>query len=189
MNYTQSNTKRGPFTVATATDLTGKEGYLVKMTDASNVLTAALPAAATDVAMYLVVNVISSTLAEVQPLCSEVEARIVAGCTTLVSGDFVIAYGGTAAGQAFEWASGAAFIVGIAEETAGTAGQYVRVRPILAFRQSTFSAEYDPDARLNRDAQGDLNPDQRLNRDEKGSIVRDEQRNAIANAAAQKNQV
>lgn len=51
-----SNTKRGPIRVLASEDLTGLEGRLVKLTNASGVLKAALPAAVSDYALFLLVE-------------------------------------------------------------------------------------------------------------------------------------
>ena len=133
MNYVQSNTKTGAFQVASASDLTGKEGYLVKMTDASGTPKVDVPAAQTDFAQYVVVNVLSSALVEVLPLTDGSQVRLVASGTAFVSGSKLVGFGGTAAGMAFPWASGPAFISAVAEESAGTALGYVKSRPVLSY--------------------------------------------------------
>jgi len=133
MNYVQSNTKTGAFQVASASDLTGKEGYLVKMTDASGTPKVDVPAAQTDFAQYVVANVLSSTLVEVIPLTAGTQVRLSVSGTAIVSGSKLVGYGGTAAGLAFPWASGAAFISAVAEESAGTALGFVKARPVLSY--------------------------------------------------------
>ena len=135
MNYVQSNTKRGPITVATATDMTGKEGYLVTLTNASGVATAALPGAVTDIACYVVTNAITSTLAEIQPLTPDVQVRIVAnGTSNLTIGSKVVGFASSKARLASPYTgSGAAFIVGICEENSAADGQYLKIRPLLTY--------------------------------------------------------
>lgn len=134
MNYVQSNTKRGPFQIASATDMTGKEGYLVKILDASGTPKATLPAAVTDVAAYVITNVISTSVVEIMPLEPGVSVRLVANGTTLLAGDKVVGYASGKEGLASEYTgSGAAFISAIAEETGGTDLQYVKCRPVLTY--------------------------------------------------------
>lgn len=136
MNNTQSNTRTGAITVTTASGaFTGKEGYLCKLTNASGVLNAALPAAATDAACFVITNVLSLTEAEITPLQSGTEVRVVvgAGSSAIVPGSRIVGFGGTADGQALNWAAGAAFLVGIAEEAYEASGQYLLIRPILGY--------------------------------------------------------
>ena len=131
---TMSNTQQGLIVVVAGDTLTSKEGYLVKLGNNAGVPTAYLPTAQTDFACYLVEEGAAiGSYCTLRPIESGRSIRVVAGATTFVAGDKVIAYGGTAAGQAMEWASGAAFIVGIAEETGDTAAQLLLVRPILGY--------------------------------------------------------
>jgi len=132
----QSNTKRGLIVVAAGDDLTGKEGYLVKLGNNAGVPSAYLPTAVTDVANYLVAEGAAPGLnCTLIPLEPGQQVRVVAGATTLVPGDKVVAYAASAAGLASEYTgSGAAFIVGIAEQVGDTAGQYLLIRPILSYQ-------------------------------------------------------
>ena len=52
----QSNTRVGDIRVAAGEDLTGKEGFLVKLTHDSSVPEVLLPTANTDYALYLVIE-------------------------------------------------------------------------------------------------------------------------------------
>lgn len=54
MSETQSNTKQGLIPVLANEDLTGKEGYLVKIVDAANTPKAALPTDEADETPYIV---------------------------------------------------------------------------------------------------------------------------------------
>ncbi len=132
MYPTQSNTQRGAIVVPANADLTGKEGHLVKLINSSGTAKAALPAAATDVANYLLVEggAIGADVT-VQPIEGAQQIRVV-GKSVLAPGDKVVAYGTGAAGQLTKYASGDAYIVGVAEEV-GAVGQLVLVRPVGSF--------------------------------------------------------
>jgi hypothetical protein len=131
----QSNTKVGPIVVTAGDNLTGKEGYLVKIVNSGGVAKAYLPAALTDVAAYLVLEGgAAGADVALQPLTPERQVRVVANSTTLVAGDKVVGYASGHEGKATEYAgSGAAFIVGVAEEVGDTAGQLVLIRPLLSY--------------------------------------------------------
>jgi len=131
----QTNVKRGAIRVIAGSALTGKEGYLVKLVDNSSVPSAYLPEAVTDVAAYVVIEgAAAGSLCSIQPLEHGQQVRVVANSTTLVAGDKVVAYASGQEGKATEYAgSGAAFVVGVAEETGDTAGQWVLVRPLLSY--------------------------------------------------------
>lgn len=131
----QSNTKRGPIVVVAGDDLTGKEGYLVKLGSNSGVPSAYLPAALTDLATYVVAEGGSAgknvTLIPLEP---GMQFRVVTNSTTFVAGDKIVAYASGKAGLATEYAgTGAAFIVAVAEETGDTAGQYLLCRALLSY--------------------------------------------------------
>jgi len=132
----QSNTKRGAIVVAAGDDLTGKEGCLVKIGNNGGVASAYLPTSVLDLAIYVVAEgAAEGSPVNLIPLEPGQQVRVVAGATSFVPGDKVVAYGGTAAGQASEYTgSGAAFIVGVAEQVGDTAGQYLLVRPVLSFQ-------------------------------------------------------
>jgi hypothetical protein len=128
----QSNTHQGPIRVVAGSNLTGKEGYLVKVTNSAGVLVADVPGAATDIAAYILAEgAVAGAMVTIIPMVAGQQYRIVAGALTFVPGDRVVAYGGTAAGQAMEYAAGAAFIAGIAEEVGDTALQYLKIRALL----------------------------------------------------------
>ena len=136
MYFTQSNTQTGAIPVLTAQTFVGLEGRVCVQTSTAG--TVDLPSAATDVAQFIIVNVIDATHAEVLPITSATQCRIVvgAGSSAIVRGSLIVGYGGTAAGQAFPWASGAAFIIGVAEEAYSATGQYLLVRPLLSFHSA-----------------------------------------------------
>ena len=130
----QTNVKRGAIRVIAGSALTGKEGYLVKLVDNAGVPSAYLPAAATDVAAYVVIEgAAAGSLCSIQPLEHGQQVRVIANSTTFVAGDKVVGYAAGQEGKATEWASGPAFIAGIAEETGDTAGQWLLMRPLLSY--------------------------------------------------------
>ena len=132
----QSNTKRGPLVVAAGDDLTGKEGYLVKLGNNAGVVSAYLPTAVTDIANYVVAEgAAPGSPVTLLPLEPGQQVRVVSGASTFVPGDKVVGYAASAAGLASEYTgSGAAFIVGIAEEVGDTVGQYLLIRPVLSYQ-------------------------------------------------------
>jgi len=131
----QSNTKRGPIVVVAGDDLTGKEGYLVKIGNNAGVPSAYLPAAVTDVAGYVVAEgAAAGANVTLIPLEPGMQVRVVSNSTTFVPGDKVVGFASSKAGLASEYTgSGAAFIVGIAEEVGDTAGQYLLIRALLSY--------------------------------------------------------
>ena len=131
----QSNVKRGAIRVIAGSALTGKEGYLVKLADNAGVPSAYLPAALTDVAAYVVIEgAAAGALCSIQPLEPGQQVRVVANSATLVAGDMVVGYASGHEGKATEYAgSGAAFVVGVAEETGDSAGRLILVRPLLSY--------------------------------------------------------
>ena len=131
----QTNVKRGAIRVVAGSTLTGKEGYLVKVVDNAGVLSAYLPAALTDVAAYVVIEgAAAGSLCSIEPLEPGQPVRVVSNSATFVGGDKVVAYASGHEGEATEYAgSGAAFVVGVAEEVGDTAGQWVLIRPLLSY--------------------------------------------------------
>ena len=132
MYFSQSNTRQGPITVTTATDLTGTEGSVCTL--AGGVAT--LGAAATDLAIFVVVNVINKTTAEIMPIESNKEFRAIAQ-TTITAGAQLVAASYTNAssvvcGGLAPGSSSGNFIVAIAEEAA-VAGQLVLCRALLTY--------------------------------------------------------
>lgn len=74
---TQNNTRSGATVFLAGEDLTGKEGYLVKLTHDTGVPEVKLPAAITDTALYLLVDGAADTKnVAVQPLNPEKQIRI-----------------------------------------------------------------------------------------------------------------
>lgn len=134
MDQTQSNTQRGPIVVPANVDLTGMEGRLAVLANDSGVAKAALPAALTDVACYLIIegNVADADVT-LQPLEPGQQIRVPAKSTTLVPGDKVVAYASGSEGMLTEYTAGDAFIVGIAEEVGAAENQLVLIRPLCTF--------------------------------------------------------
>lgn len=128
MQNTQSNTQPGPLSLATAADLTGKEGYLAELTSTG----ANLPNAVTDIAIYIIDDVSSSSLATLLPLSPDRNVRIKAKGTGSKGGILALADPGTAADKgkvrALPETGGVYFSPGIAEEDFED-GQLVLVRP------------------------------------------------------------
>ena len=131
----QTNVKQGAIRVIAGSTLTGKEGYLVKLADNAGVANAYLPAALTDVAAYVVIEgAAAGSYCTIEPLEPGRRVRVVANSATFVAGDKVVAYASGQEGKATEYAgSGAAFCVGVAEETGDTAGQWLLIRPLLSY--------------------------------------------------------
>ena len=134
MTPEQSNTRKGIITLPAKGDLTGKEAHLVKIVNDGGVAKASLPAAALDVANYVVLEGgADGEMASIQPLASDQQVRIVAKTATLVAGDKVVGYASGAAGQLTKYASGDAFVAGIVEEKCGGAGHQLLIRPLCSF--------------------------------------------------------
>ena len=131
MDYTQSNTKRGPIMRLANSDLTGMEGRMVKIVNDGGVAKADLPAGVTEVTPYVLAEGAAAG-AEVKliPLESGAQVRVVLNGTNVVPGDKIVAYAGGQAGKATKYASGAAFVIGIAEQVGDTDGQYLLIRPL-----------------------------------------------------------
>ena len=130
----QSGTKKGAIVVPASDALTDKEGYLVKLTNDGGTAKAALPTAATDVCSYLVLEgAAAGSDVTLLPITPGENIRVVAESTSIVPGDRIVGYAASAAGKATEYASGDAFIVGVAEEVGDTEDQQVLIRPVLSF--------------------------------------------------------
>ena len=129
----QSNTRAGDIRVLAGEDLTGKEGYLVKMTHDSGVAEVKLPAAVSDYAVYVVIEAAEDgELCTVRPIFGNRNVRIkLAG--TCNPGDFMclaaIANSDNGQVRALPAASSTYRGLGIAEE-AGVDEQLVLVRPV-----------------------------------------------------------
>jgi hypothetical protein len=130
-----TNTKRGPIQVIAAEDLSGLEGRLAKLTNASGVLKAALPTAIGDYALFLIVEGAAAggnaTLAPLEP-GAQVRVRLNGTCDPAAV--LVLADPGTAAdkGKARTLPTAAGTYRGllIAEE-AGVDEQLVLARPAM----------------------------------------------------------
>lgn len=134
MNQTQSNTKEGAIVLLAGDDLTGKEGYIVQVLNASGTPKVYLPDAVTDAALYVVSEGAAADAdVEIIPLTPGRNFRAVANSTTIVAGDKLVAFASGKAGLLTEHTAGDAFIVGIAEESGGTANQEVLFRPVLSY--------------------------------------------------------
>lgn len=137
MGLLQTNTVEGRLAFTADADLTGKEGYLVKLTTGTDgKAEVTLPTDVADVTPFVIVDVPDATYTAgnkvyVQPLSPNSNVRLIAA-GTITAGDKVIASGTfgkvvTATGAA----SDVYFVVGYAEEDA-TAGGWVRVRPAFS---------------------------------------------------------
>ena len=130
----QSNTRVGDIRVRAGEALTGKEGYLVKMTHDTGVAEVKLPAAITDYGLYVVKEgAADATLVSVQPIEANRNARLkLKG--TCNPGDVLVlaAIAGSDAGmvRALPTAGGTYRGLAVAEE-AGVDGQLVLARPAM----------------------------------------------------------
>ena len=128
----QSNTRSGSIRVLAGEDLTGKAGYLVKMTHDGGVPEVKLPDDVADKARYVVIEeAVDASLCSVAPLHGDRNVRLkLKG--TCNPGDVIVpaAIDGTEDGkvQALPATADVYFGVGIAEEV-GVDGQLVLVRP------------------------------------------------------------
>jgi len=130
----QSNTKEGAIVLPSNVSTVGKEGYLVMIVNDGGVAKAGLITAATDPAMYVVLEgALTDADCTILPLTPGRNVRVVAKSTSLLPGDKVIAYASGAEGMLTEYASGDAFIVGICEEVGDTEDQLVLIRPVLSY--------------------------------------------------------
>jgi hypothetical protein len=125
---TQSNTKPGPLSLATAADLTGKEGYLAELTSSG----ANLPNAVADIAVYLIDDAPTTTQATLIPLSPDRNVRIKAKGTGSKGDILALADPSTPADKGkvreLPTAGGIYFSPGVAEEDF-VDGQLVLVRP------------------------------------------------------------
>lgn len=130
----QSNTRVGDIRVLAGEALTGKEGYLVKMTHDTGVPEVKLPAAITDYGLYAVIEgAADEALVSVRPIEAGRNARLkLKG--TCNPGDVLVlaAIAGSDAGmvRALPTAGGTYRGLAIAEE-AGVDGQLVLARPAM----------------------------------------------------------
>ena len=132
----QSNTVEGRLAFTADADLTGKEGYLVKLTTGTDgKAEATLPTDVADPAIFVILDVpdasyVAGNKVYVAPLNPNQNVRLIAAAA-ITAGDKVILSGNfgkvtTATGAGAD----TYMVVGYAEEDA-TAGGYVRVRPCI----------------------------------------------------------
>jgi hypothetical protein len=130
----QSNTRVGDIRVLAGEALTGKEGYLVKMTHDTGVAEVKLPAAITDYALYAVIEGgADAALVTVRPTHADRNVRLkLKG--TCNPGDVLVlaAIAGSDAGmvRVLPTAGGTYRGLAVAEE-AGVDGQLVLCRPAM----------------------------------------------------------
>ena len=129
----QTDTKGGLIRVLAGADLTGKRAYLVKMTHDTGVPEVILPAAVTDLAVYLVDDEnTDGKLASVEPLTGERNVRVKLKGTCNPGDVLVLADPSTAADagkvRALPAAAGTYRGIAVAEEK-GVDGQLVLCRP------------------------------------------------------------
>lgn len=127
----QTNIRVGPIVVDSFEDLTGKEGFLVKLVNLGGKPAAALPALDTDAALFVLDDVAENGKATLLPLSPDrnVRVRLQGTCNP---GDRLCLGLGDHAGKvrAVPVEEGAYTVRGIAEET-GVDGQNLRLRPAL----------------------------------------------------------
>ncbi len=128
----QSNTRAGDLPVVSAADLSGKEGYLAKITSAGK---ASLPSADTDYPVFLIVDGAdaSGDTVALRPLagCGRTFRAILSG--TCNAGDVIVPEAvATAPGKVRTLPAGTATYlgVGIALE-AGVDGQLIQIAPMI----------------------------------------------------------
>jgi len=132
----QSNTVEGRLAFTADADLTGKEGYLVKLTTGTDgKAEVTLPTDVADPAIFVILDVpdasyVAGNKVYVEPLSPGKNVRLIAAAA-ITAGDKVILSGTfgkvtTATGAGADTYT----VIGYAEEDA-TAGGYVRVRPCI----------------------------------------------------------
>ena len=128
----QSNTQFGPVQVIAGDALTGLEGYLVFVTNASGTAKAYLPNAVTDEALYVVLEgAAAGSYASLQPLANAQQARAELNGTVAIGARLKLETpDGTEDGKVatIGTTAGVYFSPGIALET-GVDGQLVLFRP------------------------------------------------------------
>ena len=132
----QTDTRNGLIRVLAGADLSAKLGYLVKMTHDTGVPEVVLPAAVTDLAVYLVDDGnVDAALVSVEPLTGERNVRVKLKGTCNPGDVLVLADPSTAADagkvRALPAAAGTYRGIAIAEEK-GVDGQLVLCRPYAA---------------------------------------------------------
>lgn len=146
-SYIQSNTQRGSIIRNGSVDFTGKRGYLANLTDTTGEALASLPTADGAICQFIVEDVglptvvtnynasgisagsgLGASGVQLIPLESSRNIRMVAS-GTIAGGAKVMAANG---GKIKAAAGAAVWIVGVTEEDA-VDGQYVLVRPCVAY--------------------------------------------------------
>lgn len=125
----ETDFQRGAKPYKTTTDLTGKEGYVVKMVNGGDGKAAlTLPAAATDVVVMVVTEVEGATSAVAKPLTPWIPTRVrLSG--TCNPGDMIGLATGANLGKALKVTAAGTRFIGIAEES-GVDGQLLLIRPL-----------------------------------------------------------
>ena len=131
----QSNTRVGDIRVLAGESLTGKEGYLVKMTHDTGVAEVKLPTGNGNYAFYAVIEgAADAAFVSVRPIDASRNVRLVLSGTCNPGDALVLADVGTAADKgkvrALPTAPGTYRGLAIAEE-AGVDGQLVLARPAM----------------------------------------------------------
>lgn len=139
MFTTQSNTKPGPFNVIAAVSLAGLEGRIVKLATSGGVLQATPLTALTDLALYVLVDLLTGggaagSQVTVRPLAPDEQIRIVAKGTgsagaTLVNADPTASSGVDAGKLRAVPATPGIYVQGGFAEEDFVDGQLVLVRP------------------------------------------------------------
>lgn len=126
----QSNTQQGDIVINAGIDLTGKEGYLVKLADQGSQPEVLLPTDEADVCQYVVIDGAAlDSDCTVRPLCDGAQVRIRANGTGDAGDVMALATIGTDAGkvEALPADADTYFTVGYAEEDF-LDEQFVKVR-------------------------------------------------------------
>ncbi|MBT3286882.1 MAG: hypothetical protein HN904_05690 [Victivallales bacterium] len=152
----QSNTQFGPVQVIAGDALTGLEGYLVFVTNASGTAKAYLPNAVTDEALYVVLEgAAAGSYASLQPLANAQQARAELNGTVAIGARLKLETpDGTEDGKVATIGStaGVYFSPGIALET-GVDGQLVLFRPDPRMVTIASAAISDPTGGATTDAE------------------------------------
>ncbi len=124
MNPIQSSTQSGLIVRVAAADLTGKEGYLAKLVDATGEATCDLSGDGEQALFVIEEGAASGGLATLRPLLGNGNVRIISGNT--IAGAVPVASSST--GVLMAAASGD-WVIGITEEDSAS-GNYTLVRPV-----------------------------------------------------------
>ena len=133
LNPGQSDTRRGDIQLPVAVDLTGKENYLLKISNSGGVAQFALPTAVTDIAPYVCASGAADVASGEAPAMNENFRAVLKG--TCVPGDILVLADPTTAADAGKLrkqptaGAGTWYSFAIAEE-AGVDGQAVLCRRV-----------------------------------------------------------